>query len=439
MKKLMSFIFIIIVLLTACSSNDEDTEAEDSLPQENNTEAVEEENENTDTSAETDEGKETNSSGEQDIPELERAEISTSLVDEELIPFEDLEDEKKFFIDDPELTEQRIYYGNQQVITLMDRDTMLFDLKNDKAVWEIGESAAGAGENVYLEENRLEFSTMKAFISVAIDSGDIVDQQPHEEEDGFENYININGKYRSGFDASHVHITNQDTGEKVDIPVAEDDYVETVLTENALVTKNEDLLTSYENASGEQLAESEMEGAQYIQTSGIGDDLYVFQTEELSYDYTLTKMDAKTLEPEKQIYLKNANMVPVVTENAVYYYDSYDGELVSLDLDMEEELWRVDIDGEDYAYQFDKMLGDSDGVHAILRPAGENKAVYLNLSYEDGEVLNFVATDYRFDDNEHEFYLGDGKAYIRALADGGDGNVFHVFDKENVHRDFPGE
>lgn len=421
MRKLIIIMMTSLIILGACSSESDESSTEDVLSQENEVESKEE--------------KETNEDSEnEEIPVLEQVEVSGSVMDTDLINFKELDDKKKAFIKHKDITEKRIYYGDYQVIALNDNETMLYDMKQKKTIWESEKELVSV--NAHLEEDKIFFSSRNEYLSLDIATGDIVDSYPFI--DHYEDYIQLNEKYISGSDTENFQITNRDTGDKVTIPLPEDEYYNTALAENALVTEKDGKITSYDNSNGEKLAEIELDGngETYIGTSGNGDDLYVFnRPETLSYGYILQKMDAKTLEAEKKINLKNANMSPVVTNNAVYYLDEMEGNLVAIDLSLENELWRFDHVGDDYSYSLKAMIGDENGIHMMLNTHDLTQSVYLNLNYDQGDVLNFVEINYGFHNNNNEFYVEDGKAYIRADAD--NGNVFHVIDKENAHRPFP--
>lgn len=430
MAKRLGIIFSVLLLvfvLAACGDSDNESESslnEEAFGTEETTEGEE--------ATEPEETKQEDSDNEE-IPVLEQAEVKSTVEDIKVTNFKDLDDKKKAFIDDSELTEERIYYGDNAVIALNDSETLLYDLSAEEIVWE--SDKRNLSVNSHIEDDKVYFSTFQEYLSLDIASGEIVDEYPFD--DSHEDYIQVNENYIFGMDLESFQIKNRETGEKVSIPLPEQEYYATALAENALVTEKDGKIASYDNSTGDKLAELEIDGhSAMIRTSGNGDDLYVFVSPEgLSYGYIVQKMDATTLEMEKKVDLENANFPPVVTENAIYYFDPPEGHIVAVDLSLEKELWRYDHEGNDRPYQINAMIGDENGAHIMLGVSDFSHSVYLNLDHNDGEILNFVELDHGFHDNNNEFYLADGKVYIRLKDEGK--NIFHVIDKENAHRAFP--
>mgnify|MGYP001201178448 FL=1 len=422
---------LIVILLVGCGDSTEEEHGvlEEEMDTGQTTEA--EESEEADWEEDEENIQEDNDSI--DITVLGQAEVTSTVDDLEVTNFTDLDEQKKAYIDDSELTEERIYYGNEEVIALNNRKTLLYDLSEDKVVWESGKSIWQ--DDSHIEEDKVYFSNSKEFLSLDISTGEIVDEYPFI--DFFESFIKVNENYITGLERAAFQITNRETGEKIPVPLPEEEYYPSVLAENALVIEEDGKIISYDLATGKQLAELEKEGdSSIVRASGNGDDLYVFVSPiELNYGYIVQKMDATTFEIENEVNLENANLLPVVTTNAIYYYDAIEGHIVAVDLSLERELWRYDLEGDDRPYQLTTMIGDENGLHIMLGVSDFSRSVYLNLGHENGEIHNFVELNRGFHDNSNEFYTADGKAYIRVTTDGE--NIFHVIDKENAHREFP--
>lgn len=434
MKKIAVFLVLLVVLLGACSSKDKETSMKDLQSEaEDLAKDLQDDSDDkgTNGSNQSEDGNQ-----EEEIPVLDKVDVNEYLMDTKLTTFKDLDDQKKMLINDKKLAENIVYYGNRQALALEDSKTILFDFQKNKTLWESNENLS-SNNIAGFENGKVYFSAFESIISLDMKTGKVVDRYPTEKNFA-DDQVQMTDHYISGAGREDFHIINKDTKEKVSIPFPEKEYYKTILMDNTYIIQKDDQIISFDNETGDKLGETEIEGIQAIGTSG-NDDLFVFSSEDkLSYGYIAQKIDAKTLETKKEVNLKNGISVPIVTNNAIYFTDASENDIVAIDPSLEKELWRFNLQADDYDYGVNTMLGDEQGVHVILSTSEDSlKSIYLNLKADNGSVLNFVKVDHLDNNNGNlsEYYLEDGKAYIRSTLKGK--QFFQVISSEDVHRPFP--
>src|SRR5699024_1513771 len=145
-----------------------------------------------------------------------------------------------------------------------------------------------------------------------------------------------------------IRVTNEDTEQVVDIlDVEPGEYVPAVLLKTKTITLEDEVLKSFDNETGEQLAEREIEKKSDLFKRAGTDDFYaVYSPVENKYGYQIMLIDGETLETKNEVYVKEANGDVMVTDAQVFYYDIVNGELVALDMDLTKENYRMEIGGE---------------------------------------------------------------------------------------------
>lgn len=419
MQKTMVTMIITLLLLVACSSNENETNVNKNNYDHNEIE-LDYEDENLASNEE-------NTAEEEENEAFPQGEVVFSEFEENPIPVEELDDKNMIKIDDEEISGLAIVYGEGELVSIFLNHTYRYNVETKEEIWQ-ARNWGSPSQMFSLKDGILHyrgFSNIKGNVT----TGEIEEKIDFDEETGYENYVAYNGPYRIGLTRNGVQVTNEETGKTVKLGEARDDYIETALMESVAATELDNIVTTYDNETGETLAEKEFPGDTVIFGRDGTDDLYaVFKPVENQYGYTFVLLDGKTLEEKAEYFVNNANGGLFAANDHVFYHDPVEEMIVALDGDLTEERYRMEVGG----------LSEHEPFYAY-----EDFIYFIDSDPEDKSVQNLIQFDAATGDVEQyiqfphlkirEFYVLDGKIY--AQFDGTEAEyLYYVIDKEDVHR-----
>jgi len=267
------------------------------------------------------------------------------------------------------------------------------------------------------------FSNLKGDVK----TGDIVEKIEFDDEVGYENYVQYNEPYRIGLTNIGVQVTNEETDNTEQL-IDGGDYIATALMENVAATELDNVVTTFDSETGEQLAEKEFEGTTEIFSRDGTDELYaIVDPVENQYGYNFILLDGTTLEEKASYFVNNANGGLYVANDVVFYYDPMEETIVALDGELTEELYRIEasVSGDPIYYTYGDSVYFID--HAPQEPSKQN---LLQINAQTGEMEQFIQFPDMF---IREFYILDDKMYVQIDGDGTEFE-YYVIDEKDVHR-----
>src|SRR5699024_11219561 len=118
----------------------------------------------------------------------------------------------------------------------------------------------------------------------------------------------------------------------------EHDYIETALMDTIAATELDGLVSTYDNETGEQLAQKEFANDTRIFAKDGTDDLYIIDSpKENQYGHTFILVDGQTLEEKSKLFVNNASGGIYVANEQVFYHGPVEELLVALDENLKQE------------------------------------------------------------------------------------------------------
>lgn len=416
MRKLVISVMMAVLFLVGCSSNNEETLHNDQNDDINTSENLNDNEELDDNDGE---------NNEEENEPYPMAEVVFSEVDEEPTLVDELDDTRMTKIDDEEIAGQAIVYGDGEVVSIKLNRTYRYDVDTKKVIWE-ARNWDSFSQMFSLKDGVLHyrgFSNLKGDVK----TGDIVEKIEFDDEVGYENYVQYNEPYRIGLTNIGVQVTNEETDNTEQL-IDGGDYIATALMENVAATELDNVVTTFDSETGEQLAEKEFEGTTEIFSRDGTDELYaIVDPVENQYGYNFILLDGTTLEEKASYFVNNANGGLYVANDVVFYYDPMEETIVALDGELTEELYRIEasVSGDPIYYTYGDSVYFID--HAPQEPSKQN---LLQINAQTGEMEQFIQFPDMF---IREFYILDDKMYVQIDGDGTEFE-YYVIDEKDVHR-----
>lgn len=244
MQKTLIAMMITLLLLTACSSEENETKAN-----ENNNDNYEIEYDNENDNFENNEENETNEEESETFPQ---GDVVFSEYDENPTPVEELDDKNMIKIDDEDISGLAIVYGEGELVSIFLNRTYRYNVETKEEIW-VAKNWGSPSQMFSLEDGILHyrgFSNIKGNVT----TGEVEEKIDFDQETGYENYVAYNGPYRIGLTKDAVQVTNEETNKTVKLVDAHGEYIGTALMTNIAATELDNIVTTYDSETGEKLA-----------------------------------------------------------------------------------------------------------------------------------------------------------------------------------------
>lgn len=434
-KSNLLLLTLLLIVLAACGSESDAQNAENES-NENNEVVDDDVSEDIDTENEMgNEGENEVSEGldeeQGDEAEFPQGEVVYSVLEEEPTLAEEIDEDHLIRIDQEDFIGDKIIYGDGEVVAFKLNRSYRYDVETEKEIWRTNHTSS-PDELVSLDDGEVLLTGFD-IQKVRLSDAKIIEKIDFTDEEGYEDYIQYNDTYRLGSLMEVIRVTNEETGEAVDLLETEKgEYVPSVLMETLSATEQDNTITTYDNETGDVLAEKEYTGEVVMFGRNGTDDLYVsHEPERYEYGYALELLDGETLDVKSEFSAEMANGEVIVTDTSVFYYHVNDGQLVAIDGELTEERFRIEIGGENLEQEINELYTDGQSVYAFIKESGdiENQSL-LQFDGETGEIIQYIQFPYFF---LRDFYVLDEKIYIKFENQDGE-ELYYVLDLDDVHR-----
>ncbi len=420
MRKITWLICVIVLLLTACSSQDSEPQTQEKEDQhftdQQEDETEEKEEVKTDEATPAEDAK---------LPE---ANIVFSAFEEEPVPVETLDTQHMIKIEDKDITGTSIVYGDGEIVSFFLNHVYRYDVESKKEIWQT-RFWDSPSQMFSLEKGILHYRGFKN-IKGNVTTGEIVEEIEFDQDDGYEDDVAYRGVYRIGSTSQAVQVTNENTEKTVKLMENEEhDYIETALMDTIAATELDGLVSTYDNETGEQLAQKEFANDTRIFAKDGTDDLYIIDSpKENQYGHTFILVDGQTLEEKSKLLVNNASGGIYVANEQVFYHDPVEEMLVALDENLKEERYRIAVGGVSHQEVFDS---DEQYIYLIDNdPEDPSLTNLFQFDAQTGEMKQYIQFPHM---GITDFYRLDKKLYVKF--DGTEAeDLFYVIDEEDVHR-----
>lgn len=374
----------------------------------------------------------TNNNNDNDEPVFEETETIYDMDDFEAIPFEDLPDEQKMVIDRRILTSEMVFYGDHEVITSTDDQTVLFDLEANDIIWE--QDTGGYSVYQTIDDGLYYVTARDEVQALSVKTGKV--KQKYTYNDPVKAHsVFVYDDYVVITHLEEVAVYDKETAEILwDYPI--DDMITTPLEldDVFLIKVNEDEIIAFDKETGDELHTIDGQHEMYKEGFLLQDQLLFFTEDPDDLDpIYLNIYDQDSFDQIDQIEIPRTGLKPIVADHALYIMDPYRA-TIAIDGDLKKEIWRLD--HTDQTYQFIDYTADENGLHVLVQHAEQdNSLFYLHLNAEDGSMLQYVELDGVYErDITYNFYTHDDKVYIKLVHNGK--NRYYILSTDNVHTPF---
>lgn len=365
-------------------------------------------------------------------PVFEEATIIHHMEDFEATPFVDLPDEQKMTIDRRVLTHEMIFYGDHEVITSTNEQTVLFDVQTDEPKWalDIG------GYSVYqtVRDGLYYVPSREGVKAISLATGEIehtyTNDNPIKAHTAF-----IYDAYVLTAHLEEIAVYDKNNGNLLWHHPVDDMIVTPIELDNAFLVKvDDDDITAFDKDTGEIINTLDGKQDMYKQGFLLDEQIIVFNEDpEALNPIYLDVFDKHTFNHINHFELLRTGLKPIITDNELYIFEPFEG-TIAVDSSLKKERWRLD--GTDITYDFIDYTADDRGLHILIQKQDhDDSTFYLYLDAEDGSVIQYVELDGIYErDITYNFYTHDGKIYIKLVHNGK--NIYYILAPDNVHMPF---